>query len=44
MAYMDLSDEDIRQGHIGDGLLRMLFLSLGGAAVAMIVALCLYNV
>jgi hypothetical protein len=44
MAYMDLSDDDIRQGHTGDGLLRILLLSLGGAAVAMIAALCAYNI
>lgn len=44
MAYMDLTDDEIRQGHIGDGLLRMLLLSFGGAAVAMIAALCLYNI
>ena len=43
MAYMDLSDDDIRQGHVGDGLLRILLLSLCGGAVAMISALCLYN-
>lgn len=44
MSYMDLSDDDIRQGHIGDGLLRIMLVSLGGVSIAMIAALCLYNV
>lgn len=44
MSYMDLSDDDIRQGHIGDGLLRIMLVSLAGVSIAMIAALCLYNV
>lgn len=44
MAYMELSDDDIRQGHIGDGLLRIMLVSLTGVTMAMAVALCFYNV
>lgn len=44
MPYLDLSDDDIRQGHIGDGLLRIMLVSLAGASIAMVVALCLYNI
>jgi hypothetical protein len=41
---MDLSDDDIRQGHTGDGLLRIMLVSLAGAALTMIAALCIYNI
>lgn len=44
MTYRDLTDDDIRQGHIGDGLLRIMLVSLAGVSVAMVVALCLYNI
>lgn len=44
MTYMDLSDDDIRQGHIGDGLLRIMVVSLIGVSTAMIAALCLYAI
>ena len=44
MSYLDLSDDDVRQGHIGDGLLRIMLVSLAGAALALAAALCVYNI
>ncbi|HBK92579.1 MAG TPA: hypothetical protein DDZ68_13005 [Parvularcula sp.] len=35
MSYMDLSDDDVRQGHIGDGLLRIMLISLLGVTIAL---------
>lgn len=39
MSYMDLSDDDVRQGHIGDGLLRIMLMSLLGVTIALAVML-----
>lgn len=36
MSYRDLTDDDVRQGHIGDGLLRIMMISLSGAVIALI--------
>jgi hypothetical protein len=44
MTYNNLTDDDIRGGHIGDGLLRTLLISLIGVSVTLIAALCLYNI